>query len=390
MRYTIHVDMDAFFASVEQRGNPHLRGKPVIVGGKPGTRSAVASASYEARAFGVRSGMPTSEAERLCPHAIFLAGNSSRYVHLSVRLYRLLERFSPRVEPASIDEAYLEVAPREDVRTFGHRIMGCIESELDLTASLGISDSKYLAKVCSSFAKPRGLTVLLRAEVATKLWPRPVDTLYGVGERTAERLRALGCESVGDVARTPVQVLKHAFGVYGETLHDLARGRDRWRVVTPREAADARSIGHRRTLSTDFHERSRIEPTLRLGGAPRGGDAARPAIPHDHARSCPARAGRQRRGDLCGGMFTSGRDPFLGARCAHGGHHTPASRPRPGGAPASLRVLGARRAHEPGRGFHPFEVWGARDRPGANLGIGTSVATGAAPRELPAAARDVR
>jgi DNA polymerase-4 len=140
--------------------------------------------------------------------------------------------------------------------------MGCIESELDLTASLGISDSKYLAKVCSSFAKPRGLTVLLRAEVATKLWPRPVDTLYGVGERTAERLRALGCESVGDVARTPVQVLKHAFGVYGETLHDLARGRDRWRVVTPREAADARSIGHRRTLSTDFHERSRIEAFL--------------------------------------------------------------------------------------------------------------------------------
>jgi len=119
MRYAIHVDMDAFFASVEQRANPHLFGKPVIVGGAPGTRSAVASASYEARAFGVHAGMPTSEAQRLCPQGLFIQGNSSHYVHTSVRLYRLLERFAARVEPASIDEAYLEVKTDADVQDLG-------------------------------------------------------------------------------------------------------------------------------------------------------------------------------------------------------------------------------------------------------------------------------
>ncbi len=262
MRYAIHVDMDAFFAAIEQRADPRLRGRPVIVGGAPGTRSAVASASYEARAFGVRAGMPTHEAQRLCPAGIFVPGNSAHYLHTSVRLYRLLERFSPRVEPASIDEAYLELTTAGDVCVLGRRIMACIESELQLTASLGISDSKYLAKVCSSFAKPRGLTLLRRADVPEQLWPRPLDVLFGVGEKTALRLRALGCTTVGDVARTPVRVLERALGVAGVTLHAMICGQDRWRVVTPDEAADARSIGHEHTLERDLYDRTAIEALL--------------------------------------------------------------------------------------------------------------------------------
>ena len=262
VRYAIHVDMDAFFASIEQRANPHLRGKPIIVGGRPGTRSAVASASYEARAFGVRSGMPSHEAGRLCPQAIFVSGNSSHYTHTAKRFYRALGRFSPRVEPASIDEAYLEVATHADVREVGHRIQAHVESELGLTASLGVSDSKYLAKVCSKFSKPRGLTVLLREDVPHVLWPRPVDVLYGVGEKTASRLHGIGCRCVGDVAQLPIRTLEGEFGAYGATLRELAAGNDRWVIATPRESASARSIGHEHTLGRDVYERSRIESLL--------------------------------------------------------------------------------------------------------------------------------
>ncbi len=262
VRYALHVDMDAFFAAIEQRANPHLRGKPVIVGGAPGTRRAVASASYEARAFGVRAGMPSHEAQRLCPQGIFVPGNPGHYLHTSVRLLRLLERFSPRVEPASVDEAYVEVETAGDVSILGRRIMAAVEAELGLTASLGISDSKYLAKVCSSFAKPRGLTLLRRADVPLELWPRPLDVLYGVGAKTAARLRALGCTCVGDVAGLPAALLEAELGVQGVVLHEVANGRDRWRVVTADEAADARSIGHEHTLERDLFERSTVEALL--------------------------------------------------------------------------------------------------------------------------------
>jgi DNA polymerase-4 len=262
VRYAIHVDMDAFFASIEQRANPALRGKPVIVGGRPGSRSAVAAASYEARRFGVHSGMPTSEAERLCPQAIFLPGNSSHYVHTSVQLYRILREFSPRVEPASIDEAYVDALVHGDVTDFGRRIMRRIETQLGLTASLGISDSKYLAKVGSAFSKPRGLTMLMRSDVPLQLWPRPVSCLYGVGEKTREKLAHMGCTTVGDLARMPVTSLERRLGQPGVALWHRARGEDNWRIVTPNEAPDARSIGHEHTLHQDVYDRSRIEAVL--------------------------------------------------------------------------------------------------------------------------------
>jgi DNA polymerase-4 len=262
MRYAIHVDMDAFFAAIEQRANPALRGKPVIVGGRPGTRSAVAAASYEARRFGVHSGMPTSEAQRLCPQGIFLPGNSSHYLHTSVKLYKLLREFSPRVEPASIDEAYVDADVRGDVEDFGRSIMQRIEKELGLTASLGISDSKYLAKVCSPFSKPRGLTVLLRNDVPLQLWPRPVQCLYGVGEKTRQKLERMGCTSVGDLARMKLPELQRKLGRPGVALWHYARGEDRWSITTPDESPNAKSIGHEHTLHEDVFEQSRLEALL--------------------------------------------------------------------------------------------------------------------------------
>jgi DNA polymerase-4 len=262
MRYAIHVDMDSFFAAIEQRANPALRGRPVVVGGQPGSRSAVAAASYEARRFGVHAGMPTTEAARLCPQAVFLPGNAAHYVHTSVKLYQLLREFSPRVEPASIDEAYLEVDVRGDVEDFGRRVMARIESVLGLTASLGISDSKYLAKVCSPFRKPRGLTVLLRADVPLLLWPRPVGCLYGVGEKTEHKLKQMGCTAVGDLTRMKLPDIERRLGQPGVALWHQARGEDCWRITTPDEMADAKSIGHEHTLSEDVFEESRIEAVL--------------------------------------------------------------------------------------------------------------------------------
>jgi len=254
--------MDAFFAAIEQRANPALRGKPVIVGGRPGSRSAVATASYEARRFGVHSGMSTSEAQRLCPQGIFLPGNSSHYLHTSVKLYKLLREFSPRVEPASIDEAYVDAEVHGNVEDFGRRIMQRIESELGLTASLGISDSKYLAKVCSPFSKPRGLTVLLRSDVPLQLWPRPVQCLYGVGEKTREQLARMGCTSVGDLARMKLPDLQGRLGRPGVALWHYARGEDCWSIITPGESPNAKSIGHEHTLHEDMFEQSRVEAVL--------------------------------------------------------------------------------------------------------------------------------
>jgi DNA polymerase-4 len=260
--WVVHVDMDAYFASVEQRRDPSLRGKPVIVGGLPGTRSTVSTASYEARAYGVKSGMSVAEAYRRCPHGVFMPGNSALYLDTSRHIFRELETFSPRVEPASVDEAYVEVEAADPL-DLGRRMQSHLDSTVGLSASLGISDSKYLAKVCSSFAKPHGLTVMRRSDVESMLWSRPVDVLYGVGARTTERLQRLGLRTVGEVATAPPGVLERALGAHGESLRRKARGQDRWRVTPPDEAPDAKSIGHEHTLEHDLHDRAEVETMLR-------------------------------------------------------------------------------------------------------------------------------
>lgn len=261
MGWIVHVDMDAYFASVEQLKNPALRGKPVVVGGLPGTRSTVSTASYEARRFGIRSGMAIAEAYRRCPQAVFLPGSSALYLHTSARIFELLRGFSPRLEPASVDEAYLEVES-DDPRALGACIQERIEEDIGLTASLGISESKVLAKVGSSFKKPRGLTVLRRADVEEVLWPLPASVLPGVGEKTAARLALHGYRTVGDLGRASEAELVRRFGAHGASLRRRARGEDRGRVTPPEEAPDAKSIGHEHTLERDVYERSQLEALL--------------------------------------------------------------------------------------------------------------------------------
>ena len=261
MRWFVHVDMDAYFASVEQLLNPALRGKPVIVGGRPGSRGVVSTASYEARPFGVRSGMPIAEAVRRCPHAVFLPGRFALYVDTSKRIFEVLRRFSPRVEPASIDEAYVELetdAPRDVVL----RMQMAIRDEVQLTASFGVSDTKYLAKIASGFEKPHGLTVMTRADVPERLWSLPVGALHGVGSKTAARLYAHGYTTIGDLARAPDGWLERQLGAFGAALRRHANGEGGGRVVPPEEAPDAKSLGCEQTLERDLFDRSRLEALL--------------------------------------------------------------------------------------------------------------------------------
>jgi DNA polymerase-4 len=257
MRWVIHVDMDAYFASVETLVNPSLRGKPIIVGGVPGTRSTVSTASYEARKFGIKSGMAIAEAYRLCPQGVFLPGSSALYLHTSKRIFDLLGSFSPRVEPASVDEAYVEIEAA-DPQAEGRRIQAQIATTVQLSASLGISDSKYLAKVASSFEKPGGLTFLPRSAVREMLWPRPVSVLHGVGAKTESRLAALGYATVGDLGRAPEGALERSLGALGGALRRWSTGNDARRVTPPEEAADAKSISHEYTLE-DLYDRSKVE-----------------------------------------------------------------------------------------------------------------------------------
>ena len=261
MRWIVHVDMDAYFASVEQLVNPALRGQPVIVGGRPGTRTTVSTASYEARRFGIKSGMSTAEAYRRCPHGVFVPGSTALYLHTSKRIFELLRRFSARVEPASIDEAYVEVESEAPCDT-GAAIQAAVESEIGLSCSLGVSESKYLAKVASAFEKPHGLTFMPRASVEEKLWPLPVSVLPGVGDKTAVRLAARGWRTVGDLARAPSGALELTLGALGESLRRRVHGRDRGRVTPPEEAPDAKSIGHEHTLEHDLYDRSQIEAMI--------------------------------------------------------------------------------------------------------------------------------
>jgi DNA polymerase-4 len=273
MRWIVHVDMDAYFASVEQAVDPRLRGKPVVVGGRPNSRGVVTAASYEARPFGIRSGMPIAAAVRRCPHAVFLPGNFALYVHTSKRIFEVLREFTPRVEPASVDEAYLDLddGSGDDAatagaviaaRSLGARIQAAIGERIGLGASLGVAATKFLAKMASGWEKPRGLTVVTRADVPVRLWPLPVVAMYGVGAKTEARLHRLGYVTVGDLARAPDGQLERQMGAYGALLARRARGDDGGRVVPPEEGPDARSIGCEQTLSRDESDRERIEALL--------------------------------------------------------------------------------------------------------------------------------
>jgi DNA polymerase-4 len=237
MRKVVHVDMDAFYASVEQRDNPDLRGKPVIVAWK-GNRSVVCAASYEARAFGVRSAMPAKRAERLCPDATFIAPDFTRYRAVSGDVREIFKRHTDLIEPLSLDEAYLDVTENKTelptATLVARTIRGQIRQELSLTASAGVAPNKFLAKLASGWKKPDGLFVIQPEEVDVFLLPLPVGRLPGVGKVNEEKLVKLGVKTVGELRSLELARLEQEFGRYGVRLYELARGIDENPVVPDR------------------------------------------------------------------------------------------------------------------------------------------------------------
>jgi DNA polymerase-4 len=236
-RKIVHVDMDAFYASVEQRDDPQLRGRPVIVAWR-GTRSVVCAASYEARRFGVRSAMPTVRAERLCPAGIFVPPDFLRYRAVSRQVREIFQRHTDLIEPLSLDEAYLDVTQNKTGLPTATRVAQTIRTqiraELNLTASAGVAPNKFLAKIASDWRKPDGLFVIQPKDVATFLPPLPVGRIPGVGKVTEGRLEKHGVRTVGDLLRFASSELEERFGRYGVRLYELARGIDESPVVPDR------------------------------------------------------------------------------------------------------------------------------------------------------------
>jgi len=237
VRKIIHIDMDAFYASVEQRDNPELRGKPVIVAWQA-KRSVVCAASYEARAFGVRSAMPAVQAERLCPGGVFVPPDFGRYRAVSKSVQDIFKRHTDLIEPLALDEAYLDVTENKTAlptaTLVARTIREQIRQELNLTASAGVAPNKFLAKLASDWRKPDGLFVIQPEEIDAFLRPLPAGRLPGVGKVTGEKLAKLGIQTVSDLRKVDVSALENQFGRYGLRLHELARGIDNSEVVPDR------------------------------------------------------------------------------------------------------------------------------------------------------------
>ena len=260
----IHVDLDAFFAAVEQRDHPELRGKPVIVGGDPRSRGVVSTCSYEARKFGVHSAMPLRTALKLCPQGIFVPVDGAKYQRVSREVMAVLRRFTPAVEQVSIDEAFLDVAGSEALFGPAPEIAGRIKREVvdatGLTVSVGVATNKLIAKVGSDLRKPDGLVVVQPGDEAAFLAPLEIRRLWGIGPKTADRLHGLGVRTIGELAALPVQTLARALGDHGATLHDRALGIDSDPVVGGGEAA--KSVSHETTFAVDVTDTAEIERTL--------------------------------------------------------------------------------------------------------------------------------
>jgi DNA polymerase-4 len=251
--------MDAFYASVEVLKDPSLFGKPVVVGG-PGPRGVVMSASYEARAFGVASAMPSARARRLCPEVMFVPPDFSSYRAYSTRLREVLLSFSPLVEPISLDEAFLDVSGATTLfgvpQEIGRRIRARVREDMDLTCSVGVAPNKFLAKLGSERAKPDGLLVVPADDIEGFLHPLPVEALWGVGERTHEVLERLGVRTVGELAAVPLRVLERTLGEQSARhLSELAAGRDA-RTVIPYEAP--KQVSHEETFHRDLDEEGQV------------------------------------------------------------------------------------------------------------------------------------
>jgi DNA polymerase IV len=263
VRKIVHIDMDAFYASVEQRDDPHLRGKPVVVAWR-GNRSVVCAASYEARRFGVRSAMPAIRAERLCPDAVFLPPDFPRYRAVSRLVREIFKRHTDRIEPLSLDEAYLDVSENKTGLPTATRVARAIRKqireELKLTASAGVAPNKFLAKIASDWRKPDGLFVIQPEEIDSFLLPLPVSRLPGVGKVTEEKLKNFDIRTVGELRKLDLSALQGHFGQYGVRLYELARGIDKSEVIPDRPT---QSVSAEDTFEHDV-PLTETDPMIRL------------------------------------------------------------------------------------------------------------------------------
>ncbi len=259
----LHIDMDAFYASVEIRDDPRLRGKPVVVGGSPQGRGVVSAASYEAREFGIHSAMPAAQAIRRCPDAIFIKPRMRYYAAISRQIREIFGRYTSLVEPLSLDEAFLDVSGC--VRLFGEArqiardIKRDIRKEVGLMASAGVAPNKFLAKVASDLDKPDGLVYVDPDDIHGFLDPLPIARVWGVGPQTEKKFNSLGATTIGHVRHLPLETLKLAFGVNSDHFWRLARGLDSRQVVCDR---DAKSISHETTFSFDISQRELLRAWL--------------------------------------------------------------------------------------------------------------------------------
>jgi DNA polymerase IV len=262
-RCIVHADLDAFYASVEQRDDPSLRGRPVVVGGSPEHRGVVAAASYEARTYGIRSAMAMSRALRLCPEAVRRPARFPVYAQVSATVLDGYRALSPLVEPLALDEAYMDlsevVSADADLRRFGEQMKADVRASVGLTVSIGIAGSKSVAKIASDLEKPDGLVVVSPGTEREFLAPLPAGRLWGVGPRGEERLRRLGVTTIGELAGVDVRLLSNMFGRWGALLHDLANGVDERPVQPSREP---KSVAREVTFPEDVESETALREAL--------------------------------------------------------------------------------------------------------------------------------
>jgi len=262
----MHIDMDAFFAAVEQVHLPALKGKPVIVGGTPEGRGVVTTCSYEARPYGIHSAMSAAKAVKLCPHGVFINLSPYKYTHLSCEILRMLSGFTPLVEPVSIDEAFLDIT--DVAERYGGAVnlaalmKKSIRDRFGLTASIGVAPVKFIAKMASATSKPDGLTVVEKGREIEYLWPQPVRNLWGVGPKMEESLKKLGIATIEDLAKYPKPKLKRLFGALAECMIAMANGRGESEITPGYLAPVEKSMGHEHTFYRDESDMAKIKGRL--------------------------------------------------------------------------------------------------------------------------------
>ncbi|VAX06764.1 DNA polymerase IV [hydrothermal vent metagenome] len=259
----LHVDMDAFYASVEMREQPGLADLPIVVGGSAQGRGVVAAANYTARKYGIHSAMPVAQAQRLCPKLISLPVRMALYVEISQQIREIFQRYTPEIEPLSLDEAFLEVSASQrlfgDAISIGHKIKHNIADELSLVASVGIAPSKFVAKIASDINKPDGFVIVTESEVQAFLDPLPVSRLWGVGKITANEFERLGIHTIKQVRQQPLEALQYRFGKFGVHIWNLAQGIDPRKIITD---SRAKSISNETTFAVDISDKNLLRNYL--------------------------------------------------------------------------------------------------------------------------------